>query len=202
MADISDMNIAEKKDMVESLEMTNIKKISQNFARLQINMLSALSLQKIDDLLAILQTNAELIGYRIDSKTKSLNEKIPYPRAHFNIDGNSRRFVHCGLFWMILLGPKYPMNDFLINNTFWKYIRNKCGYGVTDSRGHSKFGNKICYNPNHYIYPDITVIDKMIRNNLQLVSIAVVNNINWVTNNEIVKFIQYIKEHQSEMTTY
>ncbi len=104
----------------------------------------ALDVHSIHELEPIMGTDAHYFAREDVTKYGK-----PCLRLHMSGTRNSRRFVHVFLWWMLLLGPSYPISDRLLHGCVWKSLRCMCGLGVMDTRGHRK-SSRVCINPRHY----------------------------------------------------
>ena len=111
------------------------------------------------------------------------------PRTQFMVNKNSKRGVHLALFWIRILGPNYPLNDFLFTNLeLKKKLKCQCGYGINTYTGHSISKIKACINPKHYNC-NFDIIKNIVYENIDIIY----ENIKLIEpSQEFESFISYI----------
>eukprot|EP00047_Mylnosiga_fluctuans_P006632 m.248114 g.248114 ORF g.248114 m.248114 type:complete len:496 (+) comp15630_c0_seq1:75-1562(+) len=105
--------------------------------------LTALGLERPDDLIHYLRVDNAAPHHHIFA-AQSPSGKF---KVHMRGTSNSKRFVHILLYWLVMVGFRYPVGDYLLSN--WRCFHSVCEYGFERETGHKKHPASVCINPYH-----------------------------------------------------
>jgi hypothetical protein len=138
--------------------------------------LASLHITNMDELLKVFHYYGDqhIMALKIINQRNFCNEckKIMHkePKDKFMVNRNSKRSVHQALFWIRLLGPYYPINDFLLNHPLVRSnLENICDYSIYTCNGHSKNKFRACINPTHYSMR-LNFIKEILYENLEIIN--------------------------------
>lgn len=145
------------------------------FMDIHQQVLAAMRLPNMDALLELFITS----GYKHIMALKVINQRhfcdeckhmmLEVPKDKFMVNANSKRSVHQALYWIRLLGPHFPINDFLLNHPLLRnHLDHLCDYGVHTFNGHSRNKFRVCINPTHYSL-ELGVIQEILYENLEII---------------------------------